>query len=246
VAAAFIKGRLMRELRLLNEKKNEFLGIAAHDLRSPLGAVISYTGLLLQHLETGRFDKAKWHRFLTNVHTTADQMATMVNDLLDVAAIEAGRVELEVHPLTMAEILEERAAMHMPAAEKKGITLEVELGAADARVLVDRVRIGEVLDNLIGNAIKFTATGGRVRVSCEPAQGALLVHVEDTGQGLEERELDLVFSGKKLSARPTAGESSTGLGLVIVKKLVERHGGRISVISEKGVGSTFSFTLPTA
>ncbi len=109
---------------------------------------------------------------------------------------------------------------------------------------MDRVRVAEVVDNLVSNALKFTWPGGRVRVFCEQRNGEVVTHVQDTGQGLESDELEWVFSGKKLSAQPTGGESSTGLGLVIVRKIVELHRGRAWVESKKGEGSRFSFSLP--
>ncbi len=246
IRSAFIKARVMAELKRLDAKKNEFLGIAAHDLRSPLGGVVGYADLLLRFLDEGRVDPALWRRFLGNLRTTAVQMQTLVNELLDVAAIETGRVEVDLARHRLAAILEEREALQQPAAARKQIELTLDLTAADAEVVVDRVRIAEVVDNLLANAVKYTQPGGRVRVWCELRPGELVTHVEDTGQGLAAAELGLLFSGRKLSARPTAGEPSTGLGLVIVRKLLELHGGRIWVASEKGRGSTFSFALPLA
>jgi ligand-binding sensor domain-containing protein/signal transduction histidine kinase len=245
VTSAFVKGRLMEQLRDLNAKKNEFLGIAAHDLRSPLGGVASYTDLLLKLLDEERVEKDLWQRFLGNIRVTADEMLTLVNDLLDVAAIETGRVELRLVRHRMSELLEDRETLHRQQAEAKNIDLVIDQNEADVEILIDRVRVGEVLDNLMTNAVKYTAPGGRVRIYCETQNGDLVTHVEDSGQGLAPEELDRVFTGTKLSARPTAGESSTGLGLVIVKKLVELHGGRCWVRSEKDKGSTFSFSLPT-
>lgn len=238
--------RMVEELRDLNEKKDEFLGIAAHDLRSPLGGVLSTTDLLLRLLGEGRMDKPLWRKFLGNVRTTAIQMRTLVDDLLDVAAIETGRIELRLSSQRMADMLEEREAFQLEAAHEKQIELVVDKETAKVDVMADRIRVGEVLDNLMTNAVKYTEPGGRVRVFCQVEGDELVTHVEDTGLGLEPEELGKVFLGQKLSARPTAGEKSTGLGLVIVKKLVELHGGRIWVASEKGEGSTFSFSLPLA
>ncbi len=234
------------ELRRLNEKKNEFLGIAAHDLRSPLGGITGFVDLLLGFLDQDRMDKELWRKFLGNVRATAEHMRTLVGDLLDVSAIESGKVRLRVAPCPMTELLEEQEPVQERAARGKDIELVIDKNQAGADVLADRVRIGEVLDNLISNALKFTRPGGLVRVSCEPSGGELLTHVEDSGQGLEPEELARIWSGAKLSPRPTGGETSTGLGLVIVKKLVELHGGRIWAESEKDRGSTFSFSLPRA
>ncbi|HEX9736093.1 MAG TPA: GAF domain-containing sensor histidine kinase [Thermoanaerobaculia bacterium] len=245
MASAFLKGRMMEQLRELNEKKNEFLGIAAHDLRNPLTGVIGFTDILLHFLDEGHLDKTLWRRYLGNIQVLAEDMSTMVHQLLDVAAIEAGKVELRLERQRLDALLAERSDLHAQTAREKGIDLELDTrSAAGVEVMVDRVRVGEVLDNLVSNAIKFTWPGGRVRVFCERDNGEVVTHVEDTGQGLETYELREVFTGKKLSARPTAGEPSIGLGLVIVKKIVELHRGRAWVASRKGEGSTFSFSLP--
>lgn len=245
MASAFLKGRMMEELRELNEKKNEFLGIAAHDLRNPLTGVVSFADILLRSIDEGRFDEPLWRRYLGHIQVLAEDMNKMVHQLLDVAAIEAGKVELHLERRRLDALLAERGELHAQTARDKGIELETDPGsAAGIEVLIDRVRVAEVLDNLMSNAIKFTWPGGRVRVFCECRNGEIVTHVEDTGQGLESHELSQVFTGKKLSARPTAGEPSTGLGLVIVKKIVELHQGRTWAVSRKGVGSTFSFSLP--
>ncbi len=232
------------ELRRLNEKKNEFLGIAAHDLRSPLGGITGTVDLLLSFLDRGRHDEKLWRKFLGNVRTTSEHMRTLVGDLLDVSAIESGKVELRIDSCPMAELLEEHEPIHAGVAQDKDIELVIDREGAGIDVLADRIRIGEVLDNLMSNALKYTPPGGRVQVSCESRNGELVTHVEDNGPGLVPDELARIWDGVRLSPRPTGGETSTGLGLVIVKKLVELHGGRIWAESEKDKGSTFSFTLP--
>ncbi len=235
-----------KELRRLNQKKNEFLGVAAHDLRSPLGGITGTVDLLLSFLDQDRRDDKLWRKFLGNVRTTAEHMRTLVGDLLDVSAIESGKVDLRLESCPMAELLEEHEPIHAQVAHKKDIELVVDTGGAGGDVLADRVRIGEVLDNLMSNALKYTRPGGRVEVRCESANGELVTHVEDSGQGLAPDELARIWDGVRLSPRPTGGETSTGLGLVIVKKLVELHDGRIWAESEKDKGSTFSFSLPRA
>ncbi len=232
------------ELRRLDAKKNEFLGIAAHDLRSPLGGITGHVDLLLDFLDRDRLDKSLWRKFLSNIRAAAEHMRTLVGDLLDVSSIESGKVRLRLEPCPMAELLAEQEPVHARVAEDKDIELVVDRTQAGVDVVADRIRIGEVLDNLMGNALKYTHPGGRVAVRCESVDGELVTHVEDSGQGLAPDELARVWDGVRLSPRPTGGETSTGLGLVIVKKLVELHGGRIWVESEKDKGSTFSFSLP--
>jgi two-component system sensor histidine kinase/response regulator len=231
------------ELSELNKKKNEFLGIAAHDLRSPLACISSFSDLLLRFLEEDRRDPALWKRFLGNIRSTSKQMSGLVDSLLDVTAIESGRLELDILRMKLNELLQECETLHSESANAKSINLTIEASNDEVEVETDKMRIGEVLDNLVGNAIKFTHPEGKVRVSSETNESEVVISVADTGQGLNDSELGRVFTGKKLSARPTGGETSTGLGLVIVKKILELHGSRIWIESKKGVGTTFHFSL---
>ncbi len=247
ITSAFIKARVLQELKALDAKKNEFLGIAAHDLRNPLGLIAAWTTITIRQIESGRFVPERGVRDLGRVLKVAEQMTRLVAELLDISAIEAGKLSLTLHRETLAAILEECEPLYARMAEGKGIELQIERRADLPPVLVDRSRVFEVIDNLLSNAIKYTHPGGTIRVSCEAADHEVVTHVADTGQGLSAEDLKIVFRRfTRLSARPTAGEPSTGLGLAIVKKIVELHGGRIWVASEQGKGSTFSFTLPTA
>lgn len=233
------------ELEILNQKKNEFLGIAAHDLRNPLTTIIGYVQLMINDIRHGHATMKEVESDLDTVHKVSQQMASLVSTLLDWSAIEAGKVNLEKHSESLQRIIDECENLHRRAAEQKNIRLAVERPVLMPNVYVDRNRILEVMDNLLSNAIKYTHPGGAVRVFCEPTDREVCVHVEDTGQGLSQEDLNKVFkSYQKLSARPTAGEVSTGLGLAIVKKVVELHGGRVWVTSEKGKGSRFSFSVP--
>jgi ligand-binding sensor domain-containing protein/signal transduction histidine kinase len=245
VISAFTKARMVEQLAHINRQKNEFLGVAAHDLRSPLGVVGGWVSMVIDQIRGGRFDDKRAVEQLERAQRGAESMARLVDDLLDISAIESGVVSLEISTLDLGGLIEGSVANHQTAAARK----KIDLHAADIRDLpplqADPVRIVQVLDNLISNAIKYTGEGGRVRVSCECLPREIITHVEDTGQGLSEDDLKDVFrTFKKLSARPTGGESSTGLGLAIVRRLVEVHGGRIWVTSEKGKGSRFSFALP--
>ncbi|MGV8039154.1 MAG: ATP-binding protein [Thermoanaerobaculaceae bacterium] len=245
IRSAFIKTRMLQELQLLNEKKNEFLGMAAHDLRSPLGVIQGWTSVVMRQIASGRLDPERAVRDLGRVVQVAQQMSTLVSRLLDVAAIEAGTLELSRREEDLASILQECEQLHAHFAAEKNIALKIEDGPEIPPVLADRERIIEVLNNLLSNAIKFTQPGGRVRVYCETRPGEVLTHVEDTGVGLTEEDLRQAFRRfGKLSARPTGQESSTGLGLAIAKRIVEAHGGKVWVRSRHGEGSTFSFSLP--
>lgn len=245
IRSAFIKTRMLQELQLLNEKKNEFLGMAAHDLRSPLGIIQGWTSVVMRQIASGRLDPERAVRDLGRVVQVAQQMSTLVSRLLDVAAIEAGTLELSRREEDLASILQECEQLHAHFAAEKNIALKIEDGGGIPPVLADRERIIEVLNNLLSNAIKFTQPGGRVRVYCEARPGEVLTHVEDTGVGLTEEDLRQAFRRfGRLSARPTGQETSTGLGLAIAKRIVEAHGGKVWVRSRQGEGSTFSFSLP--
>lgn len=247
IQAAFAKTRMLGELQALNEKKNEFLGLAAHDLRNPLGLISGWTGLAVRNLETGRQPVARVVADLERVLKVADQMNQIVAELLDISAIESGKLRLEPRPDDLRSILEECEQLYAHLAAEKGIELALEPGPELPPVEADHNRVIEVMANLLSNAVKYTHPGGRVRIRCEQRNGEAVTHVEDTGQGLTPEDLAVMFKRfGKLSARPTAGEPSTGLGLAIVKKIVELHGGRIWVTSERGKGSTFSFSLPVA
>lgn len=247
IHAAFAKTRMLAELQSLNEKKNEFLGLAAHDLRNPLGLISGWTSLSVHNLETGRHPVVRVIADLQRVLTVAEQMNQIVAELLDISAIESGKLRLEPAAENLRSILEECAQLYAHLAAEKGIELALEHGPELPPVHADRNRVIEIMANLLSNAVKYTHPGGRVRVRCEARNGEVVTLVEDTGQGLTPEDLAVMFKRfGKLSARPTAGEPSTGLGLAIVKKIVELHGGRIWVASERGRGSTFSFSLPVA
>lgn len=242
---AFIKTRLVEHLKILNEKKNEFLGLAVHDLRNPLSSIIGYTDLMLTMIEEEQFSLEQGVKDLNIISRAAQTMAKLVEDLLDYSAIESGRVNLHLEKIGLMTILAECEQFYKRAASKKNIEFQVTYYPVLPAVMVDRVRITEVIENLLSNAIKYTHAGGKVHVYPELTETSVIVHVSDTGQGLNQEDLQYVFTSfKRLSARPTGGETSTGLGLAIAKKLVELHGGSIWVKSEPGKGSVFSFSIP--
>ncbi|MFA6958162.1 MAG: two-component regulator propeller domain-containing protein [Thermoanaerobaculia bacterium] len=243
--SAFTKAKMLEDLARLNESKNEFVGIAAHDLRNPLGVIVGWVTMVINQLKSGKIDPERAMSQLEKAKLAAEAMARLVNDLLDISAIESGSISLERTELDLGELIATAVSNHEKAAANKSIAITAVDTAGLPRVNADAVRIGEVLDNLVSNAVKYTQPGGTVRVSCERRDGDIVTHVEDNGQGLGEDDLREIFrTFKKLSARPTGGETSTGLGLAIVKRIVEIHGGSIWVTSEKGKGARFSFSLP--
>lgn len=232
------------ELEKLNDRKNEFLGMAAHDLRNPLNAISGVIDLTIADIKAGQFNAAESEKDLENVLKMVRRMSHIISELLDISSIESGKVHMDIRETDLNHIFDECEAVHVRTAAHKNITLTLNKKTNLPRVMADKARLMSVMDNLLSNAIKYTFAGGRIDVLSEIKEGFVVTHVKDTGQGLSEEDLKYVFTSfKKLSSRPTAGEPSTGLGLAIVKKLVELHGGQIQVESRKGVGSTFSFSL---
>lgn len=252
ILSGFTKAQLLThlegmnvELKKLNDQKNEFLGIAAHDLRNPLGAIIGYLDLIQMDMRAGKINISETVSDIDMVLHSARQMVNLITELLDISAIESGKVNLELRRSNLNQIFEECERIHKKAAAQKRIKLIIDQNKQLPDVLIDKSRIAEVVDNLLSNAIKYTFPEGQVRLFAEIRPQEICVHVQDSGQGLNERDLQEVFrSFKKLSARPTGGESSTGFGLAIVKKIVELHHGRVWVESKINEGSIFSFSVP--
>ncbi len=231
------------ELARLNEEKNLLLGMAAHDLRSPLG-VIMMCSEFLTDVAAATFTEEQ-QRLLTVIRERSKSMLRMVEELLDVAAIEAGQLRLERKPADLGTIIRQCVAINHALGGRKRIAVEFVSPGTLVTAHVDGGKIEQVLNNLIGNAIKFSHRDTTVRVGLAERDGSAVVYVEDAGQGIPAGELSNLFRAfSRGSVRGTAGELSTGLGLAIVRRIVEGHGGTISVQSEVGRGSTFTFTLP--
>lgn len=230
-------------LEALDQEKNRFLGMAAHDLRNPLGGIQSLSQFLLEGdcglLSAEQFD------FIKDIHESSAFMLRLVNDLLDVSKIESGLVSLELRPTALARWLESLLPAYRRLASRKRIEVSVHVQSALPPLLIDPVKIQQLLDNLVTNAVKFSHPATKVSILVERSGPEALLHVQDQGQGIPESELHKLFQPFcSTNVRPTAGEESTGLGLAIAKKIAEAHGGRIWVASEVGRGSTFSVALP--
>ena len=230
------------ELERLNEMKNTFLGMAAHDLRNPISVIQTASYLLEEALAA--LDNEQWNFVVGEVFRQTNHMLNLVNNLMDVSLIESGRLELEIEPLSLADVLEEAVRHHAGLAESKGSTVILEKVPAGA-VMADATRLRQVLDNLISNAVKFSPRGSTVIVRVEKTADHWWIGIQDEGPGLSREDQEGLFQYfVRLSARPTGGETSTGLGLAISRRMVEAHGGEIGVESEAGEGATFWFTLP--
>ncbi|MBI5177936.1 MAG: response regulator [Nitrospinae bacterium] len=228
------------KLRVANEEKDRFLGIAAHDLRNPLGSIIGYSSILAD--DTVDDDTRK--QFAAIIKDVSEGMLHLLEDLLDITKIESGTVALDAAPWQIADTVRRRVALAEIPAERKNITIH-ESYPPDITLHFDLHKIWQVIDNLLTNAVKFTKPGKNVFVSVQENGVGVKVEVRDEGVGIPEPEQKLLFTPfSKLSVVPTGGEKSTGLGLSIVSRIVKAHGGEIGVHSVPGVGSTFHFTLP--
>jgi signal transduction histidine kinase len=230
------------ELERLHDEKNRFLGMAAHDLRNPLGIIQAYAEFLL-HDDALELE-GKQTRFLESIHDSSRFMLQLVNDLLDVSKIEAGAIDLSPETTDLAELVERIARLNRLLASEKEI--EVELQAPDSLdAVVDPGKIEQVLTNLLTNAVKYSEEGTTVRVELREGEDGVVLAVADEGQGIPPDELAELFEPfASTSVETTAGESSTGLGLAITQRIVQAHGGEIEVESEVGEGSTFTVRLP--
>ena len=227
------------ELQELNELKNKFLGIAAHDLRSPLTSVMGFTDLILE-LELEEKEKKD---YLITINRASKQMLALINDLLDVSAIESGKFEMNLRLGNLKEVVENRIKLISLSAQAKQIAIASTLEDV-SEIEFDKNRISQVLDNLLNNAIKFSKPETTIHVSLNESGEKVSFYVRDEGPGIHKKEMDKIFASfEKLSNQPTAGEKSTGLGMAIVKKIVDAHKGQIEVHSEVGKGTEFRVSL---
>jgi signal transduction histidine kinase len=239
------KSRLYQQLVELNQMKNRFLGIAAHDLRSPIAVIMNYVEYLLEG-HPGKITESQ-DNVLNKMLKVSEKMLNLVNELLDVNAIEAGRLELVMHPIDLTKYLKECYEENLVLSKAKSIELALDLEPELPVIVMDPHRIDQVMNNLINNAIKFSYPNTTITLRARVQDQDVAISVQDQGQGIPAQEVDTLFTEfGKTSVRPTAGEKSTGLGLAIVKRIVALHGGRIWVESKVDVGSTFTFTLPKA
>jgi len=231
-----------RELERANRLKSEFLASMSHELRTPLHTIIGFSELLAEELEGPLNEKQK--RFVRHIHTDSLHMLELINDVLDISKIEADRLELRPEAFDFTALAAESLASVRSLAEAKSHLLETALDVPTA-VEADRLRIKQVLVNLLSNAIKFTPEGGRIRLEAGVHEAFVVVSVSDTGVGIPAEEHDFIFDKFHQVGATTKGvREGTGLGLAITKRLVEQHGGSISVQSQPQEGSTFLFTLP--
>ncbi len=231
------------KLLQLNEEKNQFMGIAAHDLRNPLSSIIGITDLL----ETTIKDDQENKTYIDIIRQSSDRMLNMINNFLDVNLIENGLSEKNLELENISELLQEIANAYKNKADSKGIHLEINLLKENITVLLNKGNFRSIIDNLLSNALKFSEKGSTVTLSVNLRNEHVEICVKDTGLGIDEADQKKLFKRfSRLSNKPTGNESSTGLGLYIVKNLTESMNGTISCESKVGKGTVFIITFPIA
>jgi signal transduction histidine kinase len=243
-------GELTRELQKknhqlaeLNQLKNRFLGMAAHDLRKPVSSILAYSEFLIDETETLLSDE---HRdFLQIIHDSTALMRRLIDDFLDISLIESGHFPLHLGPEDIAKPLEHCVKLHAIMARKRGIALTVQRPPSPIVAEIDRYKIEQVCNNLIANAIEHAPDHSEVHIRLEQVGSNWQVAITDCGPGLDSDEAAALFQPfSRGKAGKAANSRSTGLGLAISKKIVTAHGGTIRVDSRPGHGARFSFSIP--
>lgn len=231
-----------REMERANRLKSEFLASMSHELRTPLHTIIGFSELLAEQLHGPLNEKQL--RFVNHIYRDSLHLLDLINDILDLSKIEAGRLELRPEVFDFTEVVKESLSTVQAQAVAKSISIETSVNVPQA-IEADRVRLRQILVNLLSNAVKFTPNGGRVRIEAALDGAFVITSVTDTGVGIPKEEHKAVFDKFHQVGHTTKGvREGTGLGLSITRSLVEQHGGSIWLESEPGRGSRFTFTLP--
>ena len=242
--------RLFKELELANRElgaasrhKSEFLANMSHELRTPLNAVIGFSEVLIQRMFGELNDKQD--EYLKDIYASGQHLLSLINDILDLSKIEAGRMELASAPFHLPGALENAVTLVRERAARHGIALDLDLDPRLGELVGDERKVKQVLLNLLSNAVKFTPEGGRISLRAGLTDGAVEISVIDTGIGIAPEDQATVFEEfRQVGSDEKRKQEGTGLGLTLAKKFVELHSGKIWVQSELGRGSTFTFTLP--
>jgi signal transduction histidine kinase/CheY-like chemotaxis protein len=251
VSAGLDRARLIAQLRATNdelrsasEHKSTFLANMSHELRTPLNAILGFTELLIDDTD-GHYDAVTRMRFLRQVNSAGQHLLSLINDVLDLSKVEAGRMELRPEDVEVGELIDQVLATVMPLANKKGITL-ASSNQSGARLIADRGKLKQMLLNLVSNAIKFTPDGGSVAIDVTAVSDWVEFAVRDNGIGIAPEDIDQLFQAfQQVDSGRDRQQQGTGLGLALTRRLAELHGGTITVASSKGQGTTFSLRLPT-
>jgi signal transduction histidine kinase/CheY-like chemotaxis protein len=231
-----------REVERANRLKSEFLASMSHELRTPLHTIIGFSELLAEELEGPLNEKQK--RFMSHIHQDSLHLLELINEVLDLSKIEAGRLELRLETFDLIAAVDEALSSAKALGAQKSISIESRVPGGIA-LYADRLRVKEILYNLLSNAVKFTPDGGKIRIEATLGADSVAIAIVDTGIGIPADEHESIFDKFYQVGSTTKGvREGTGLGLAITRRLVEQHGGKIGVESEPGKGSRFWFTLP--
>lgn len=264
--------RKNRELEKLNDLKNQFLGMAAHDLRNPIGVIQMFSDCLIPMMADRLTPREE--EFLRTINSTSRYMENLINDVLDISCIESGKLNLNLEKVDFHDFVEQRTALISLLAARKSVSLAFEdLQPAPASVEMDKVKMSQVMDNIIGNAVKFSKPGSKVEIRLERAQKSgfgqsdetgekinsaqeeekiqkiicIRLTVSDNGTGISPDDLPRLFTPfGRGSNSATSQEKGTGLGLIISKRIIEGHGGEIRIASRLNEGTTVTIDLPVA
>ncbi len=229
------------ELEVVSRHKSEFLASMSHELRTPLNAVLGFSEVLLERMFGDLNERQE--EYLHDIHGSGKHLLELLNEILDLSKVEAGRMALEYSTFPLRRVLDNTAAMLRERAATHGIELRVEVGPAIDEVYADELRLKQVVLNLVTNAVKFTDDGGSVVIRATRAGPEVLIEVTDTGHGIPPEDRERIFESFQQGGRGPSHEEGTGLGLTLSRRIVELLGGRMWLDSEVGVGSTFGFSL---
>jgi signal transduction histidine kinase len=231
-----------RQLEVASQHKSEFLANMSHELRTPLNAIIGFSEVLTDRM-FGELNE-KQEEYLKDIYASGTHLLSLINDILDLSKIEAGRMELELTEFDLPTALDNALMLVRERAQRRSLTLHKDVDAEIGQVRADERKIRQVVLNLLSNAIKFTPEGGRIEVAAVPKDGLVEVSVSDTGVGIAREDQEKVFEEFRQVGTADKKAEGTGLGLTLCRKFIELHGGRIWVKSQLGGGSTFTFTIP--
>ena len=234
-----------RQLEMANKHKSEFLANMSHELRTPLNAVIGFSEVLAERM-FGELNE-KQSEYVSDIHDSGKHLLSLINDILDLSKVEAGRMELDVTTFDLPDAIRNSLTLIAERAQRHGIEVKSNIDPAVGELSGDERKFKQILLNLLSNAVKFTPEGGAVTVTAERREDVIQVSVSDTGIGIAAADHEAVFEEfRQVGTDYTKKSQGTGLGLALTRKFVELHGGRIWVDSEPGKGATFTFTLPVA
>ncbi|HSS71486.1 MAG TPA: ATP-binding protein, partial [Casimicrobiaceae bacterium] len=233
-----------RQLETANRHKSEFLANMSHELRTPLNAIIGFSEVLLERL-FGELNE-KQDDYLKDIHSSGKHLLQLINDILDLSKVEAGRMELEPSTFDVPTAIANAMTLIRERAQKHEIMLGIDADPELGEITADERKFKQILLNLLSNAVKFTPDCGRIDVKARRDADHVVVGVHDTGIGIALEDQEAVFEEfRQVGRNYTNKQEGTGLGLALTRKFVELHGGRIWLESEPGKGSTFTFTIPS-